>query len=70
MAAMCSGAIYWLGIRKVVFSCSESRLGEIVRKKQAGGEVKELGDKDGGLDIPCHIILGKHCSELRGEIFV
>jgi tRNA(Arg) A34 adenosine deaminase TadA len=27
--AMCAGAIYWSGIGKVVFACSESKLGEI-----------------------------------------
>ncbi len=27
--AMCSGAIYWSGIGRVVFACSETRLGEI-----------------------------------------
>ncbi|MGO6703536.1 nucleoside deaminase [Rhizobium ruizarguesonis] len=27
--AMCSGAIYWSGIGRMVFACSETRLGEI-----------------------------------------
>lgn len=27
--AMCAGAIYWSGIGRVVFACSETRLGEI-----------------------------------------
>ncbi|MDX9865746.1 MAG: deaminase, partial [Anaerolineaceae bacterium] len=27
--AMCSGAIYWAGVPKVVFACSAKRLGEI-----------------------------------------
>ncbi len=27
--AMCSGAIYWSGVGRVVFACSETRLGEI-----------------------------------------
>ncbi|MBX5197606.1 nucleoside deaminase [Rhizobium sp. NZLR10] len=27
--AMCSGAIYWSGIGRMVFACSEARLGEI-----------------------------------------
>jgi tRNA(Arg) A34 adenosine deaminase TadA len=26
---MCSGAIYWSGIGRMVFACSETRLGEI-----------------------------------------
>eukprot|EP00008_Paramoeba_atlantica_P006248 CAMPEP_0201491366 /NCGR_PEP_ID=MMETSP0151_2-20130828/29594_1 /ASSEMBLY_ACC=CAM_ASM_000257 /TAXON_ID=200890 /ORGANISM="Paramoeba atlantica, Strain 621/1 / CCAP 1560/9" /LENGTH=163 /DNA_ID=CAMNT_0047877695 /DNA_START=43 /DNA_END=534 /DNA_ORIENTATION=- len=59
--AMCSGALYWAGIRSVVYSCDESRLGEIVKRKQKGGEVKELGDKDGGLDVPCRDILRDRC---------
>ena len=58
---MCSGALYWAGIRSVVYSCDESRLGEIVKRKQKGGEVKELGDKDGGLDVPCRDILRDRC---------
>lgn len=31
--AMCAGAIYWAGIRRMVFGCSATKLGEI-----AGGE--------------------------------
>lgn len=27
--AMCSGAIYWSGVGRMVFACSEARLGEI-----------------------------------------
>ena len=26
---MCSGAIYWSGVGRMVFACSEARLGEI-----------------------------------------
>ena len=48
---MCSGAIYWSGIRHIVFACSEGVLGEIVGRKQSCGAVKELGDKDGGLGV-------------------
>jgi tRNA(Arg) A34 adenosine deaminase TadA len=40
--AMCSGAIYWSGIGRMVFACSETRLGEI-----AGI----------GLDVPSRAIL-------------
>lgn len=39
--AMCAGAIYWSGIGKVVYGCSEQRLGEL-----AGI----------GLDVPCRNI--------------
>mmetsp|Transcript_16538 Transcript_16538/g.46684 ORF Transcript_16538/g.46684 Transcript_16538/m.46684 type:complete len:166 (-) Transcript_16538:1021-1518(-) len=67
--AMCSGGIYWAGIRRVVFSCSEHRLGEIVREKQAAsGAVREMGDKDGGLDVECRTILGKHCTSIVGPL--
>lgn len=53
--AMCSGAIYWSGIRKVVYSCSTEKLGEI-----AGGE----------LVISCSDIFhkGKEPVELIGPI--
>ena len=52
--AMCSGAIYWSGIRHIVFACNEGLLGEIVgRKQKESGQVKELGDKDGGLGVEC-----------------
>lgn len=40
--AMCSGAVYWSGIGRVVYACSEVRLGEI-----AGI----------GLDVPCRNVL-------------
>ena len=39
--AMCSGAIYWSGIGRVVFACSEARLGQI-----AGI----------GLAVPCRVV--------------
>ena len=40
--AMCAGAIYWSGIGRLVYACSEARLGEI-----AGI----------GLDVPCRSVL-------------
>ena len=40
--AMCTGAIYWSGVGRLVYACSEGRLGEI-----AGI----------GLDVPCRSIL-------------
>lgn len=53
--AMCAGAIYWSGIGRVVFACSEKRLGEI-----AGI----------GLDVPCRTIFesGARKVEVIGPI--
>lgn len=53
--AMCAGAIYWSEIRRVVFACSEKRLGEI-----AGV----------GLDVPCRTIFerGAHPVEVIGPV--
>ena len=44
--AMCSGAIYWSGIGRVVYSCSQERLYSIT-----GGE--------GGLPLSCRDVLEK-----------
>jgi tRNA(Arg) A34 adenosine deaminase TadA len=54
--AMCAGAIFWSGVGRVVFGCSEKRLGEIV-----GG---------GGLDVPCREIFarGSHPVEVSGPL--
>jgi tRNA(Arg) A34 adenosine deaminase TadA len=51
--AMCAGAIYWAGIGKLVYACSEARLGQI-----AGI----------GLDVPCRSILqtGIHMVDVVG----
>ena len=43
--AMCSGAIFWSGIKRVVYGCSAKHLYEI-----AGG---------GSLPVPCQEILGR-----------
>jgi len=53
--AMCAGAIYWSEIGRVVFACSEKRLGEI-----AGI----------GLDVPCRSIFerGAHPVEVVGPV--
>src|SRR5688572_9241539 len=40
--AMCAGAIYWSGVGRVVYACSEQRLAQI-----AGI----------GLDVPCRVVL-------------
>jgi tRNA(Arg) A34 adenosine deaminase TadA len=42
--AMCAGAIFWSGIGRVVYGCSEKRLGEI-----AGP----------ALDVPCREVFGR-----------
>lgn len=39
---MCSGAIYWAGIREVVYSCSERRLNHITLSVDADGPAMQL----------------------------
>ncbi len=53
--AMCAGAIYWSGIGRLIYGCSEKRLGEI-----AGI----------GLDVPCRTIFesGARQVEVIGPI--
>lgn len=53
--AMCAGAIYWAGIRKVVFGCSAKSLGDL-----AGGS----------LLIPCEHIFsfGANATNIQGPI--
>eukprot|EP01095_Lingulamoeba_sp_RSL-Kostka_P011025 TRINITY_DN4091_c0_g1_i1.p1 TRINITY_DN4091_c0_g1~~TRINITY_DN4091_c0_g1_i1.p1 ORF type:complete len:180 (-),score=44.04 TRINITY_DN4091_c0_g1_i1:122-661(-) len=48
--AMCSGSMYWVGIRKMVYACPENLLSEIV--------AEAFNEKltDGGLNVPCKII--------------
>ncbi|CCF00602.1 nucleoside deaminase [Sinorhizobium fredii] len=58
--AMCSGAIYWVGIGRVVFGLSE-------------GEMKQLtGDhvENPTLDLPCHIVFaaGQRATEVIGPL--
>jgi tRNA(Arg) A34 adenosine deaminase TadA len=50
--AMCAGSIFWTGIKRVVYACSEERLGEITRK--SGTE-----EKDGSLNVPCRLIFSR-----------
>lgn len=54
--AMCAGAIFWSGVGRVIYACSEQRLAEI-----AG---------HGGLDVPCREIFarGGHPVEVRGPL--
>ncbi|MGA7933147.1 MAG: nucleoside deaminase [Kovacikia sp.] len=53
--AMCSGAIYWAGIRRVVFGCSQERFAEYA------GEA---------IDIPCRMVFSyaQPATEVIGPI--
>ena len=53
--AMCSGSIYWAGIPRVIFACSEKRLGQIA---------------DGSLSLPCREVFahGLRPVEVSGPI--
>jgi tRNA(Arg) A34 adenosine deaminase TadA len=53
--AMCAGAIYWAGIRRVVFSCSQEAFAAIAGK---------------ALDIPCREVLSyaNHPMEVIGPV--
>lgn len=55
---MCSGAIYWAGINKVVYGCSESSLAQLIRTDK----------KSGVLGIPCRDILGGHGIDVIGPV--
>ncbi|KAL0477969.1 ASNAP2 [Acrasis kona] len=46
---MCAGAIFWTGIKHVVYSCPEGRLSEIVNRKRPKHQ-------DGGLNVPCRVV--------------
>lgn len=46
--AMCSGAVYWAGIGKVVYGLSEARL-----KTMTGNH-----DENPTLDLPCRVVFG------------
>jgi tRNA(Arg) A34 adenosine deaminase TadA len=46
---MCSGSIYWSGIKRIIYSCSQEKLHEIYHK---GKETK-------GFKISCREILNK-----------
>ena len=58
--AMCSGAIYWAGIGRVVFGQSERDL-----KAQTGQH-----EENPTLDLPCHIVFeaGQRPTELVGPL--
>ena len=58
--AMCSGAIYWAGIGRVVFGQTEKAL-----KAQTGDH-----EENPTLDLPCHIIFeaGQRPTEIVGPI--
>ncbi|MQX08400.1 nucleoside deaminase, partial [Sinorhizobium fredii] len=58
--AMCSGAIYWAGIGRVVFGLSERQM------KQLTGDHVE----NPTLDLPCHIVFaaGQRPTEVVGPM--
>lgn len=56
--AMCAGAIYWAGVRKLVYGLSEKTLHKIVGS----------GQKDGHLGVPCRLILEQHGVEITGPL--
>lgn len=58
--AMCSGAIYWAGIGRVVFGQTERDL-----KAQTGAH-----EENPTLDLPCHIVFeaGQRSTELVGPL--
>ena len=58
--AMCSGAIYWAGIGRVVFGQTEKAL-----KEQTGDH-----EENPTLDLPCHIVFeaGQRHTEIVGPL--
>ncbi len=58
--AMCSGAIYWAGIGRVVFGQTEKDL-----KAQTGDH-----EENPTLDLPCHIVFeaGQRATEIVGPL--
>jgi tRNA(Arg) A34 adenosine deaminase TadA len=58
--AMCSGAIYWAGIGRVVFGQTEKAL-----KQQTGDH-----EENPTLDLPCHVIFeaGQRPTEIVGPL--
>ena len=58
--AMCSGAIYWAGIGRVVFGQTEKAL-----KEQTGDH-----EENPTLDLPCHIVFeaGQRPTEIVGPL--
>ncbi len=56
--AMCSGALFWGGIRRLVYGLSKSRASEVEREKQAGPQ----------LLIECRAVLeaGERAIEVEG----
>lgn len=57
---MCSGAIYWAGIGRVVFGLSEKEM-----KQQIGAS-----QENPTLDLPCHIVFaaGQRPTEVVGPM--
>ncbi|KAL9645434.1 hypothetical protein ABK040_002632 [Willaertia magna] len=57
---MCCGAIFWVGIGKVVYGCSSQKLREIVHRKTEGRNLKESGS----LTIACKEIFENYSKGL------
>lgn len=56
--AMCAGAIYWVGIRNVVYGCDEANLRSVVRPE----------NRDGNLGVACRDILLRHGVKITGPV--
>jgi len=61
---MCCGAIFWVGIGRVVFGCSSEKLREIVKRKQKGENEKSSGS----LTIACREIFEERSKGLTIEL--
>ncbi|KAF0980061.1 hypothetical protein FDP41_001214 [Naegleria fowleri] len=61
---MCSGAIFWVGIGRVVYACSAQKLREIVSRKQKGENEKTSGS----LTLGCHEIFEERSKGLKVQV--
>ncbi|KAG2389297.1 hypothetical protein C9374_013857 [Naegleria lovaniensis] len=61
---MCTGAIFWVGIGRVVYACSADKLREIVSRKQHNENEKSSGS----LTIGCHEIFRERSRGLKVEV--
>ena len=60
---MCAGAIFWVGVGRLVFGLSTARLNELTGKGSGGCDVR--------LTIPCRGVLagGRPAVEVIGPLF-
>lgn len=60
--AMCAGAIYWVGLRRVVYGLSEARLKEITGSHP----------ENPTLDLPCRVVFeaGQRSVEVIGPLLI